>query len=159
MTEANKQIIKKLWNLGETIEMIIRLVPMKQTHCRALIKQMRESGELPPRGRARGKTDREVISAYESGITNKYDLAQMFDLTTAHILYILRHNGYGGRPEHNHKTRRKNTPDELSERTQAIALAIQSGVKTGEICRQYGVTRQYVNLVKKKYLTNKTDNE
>ena len=113
---------------------------------------MRESGELPVRKRASWGKEAEVIEAYLSGITNKYELMDMFDLCDSSIVHILIKNGFGGRPPHDHKKREKIAYNKLSPKTQAIILELKKSTSVAKICRQFKVTRGYVYTVKRKYL-------
>ena len=147
MNEQDKNLIISLWKNGTPTTTIIKLLPYKQVEIKREIAELRQNGVLNGRsGKTRGKTREKVLQAYKDGITNPYELAEMFRLKPSTISSILVGLGLNRtRPKHNYKKTKK------CEKTETILQEIKEGNVLCEIARKHGVSRQYVHKVKKKW--------
>ena len=107
----------------------------------------------------RAELTRELIhTAYNNGETNPYVLAKTYHLSAYTVKDILVGLGLERkRPKKNYKKRNPTNIAKLCEKTQAICADITAGATVKEIMARYGVTRQYVSLLKKKYFKEKTE--
>lgn len=148
MTEQDKNFIVRLWDSGEPMTSIIRLIPYETKVAKSMIAELRQNGTLQGRsGKSWAKTKDKVLKSYNKGICNPYDLAEEHKLTVGTIRTILATSGlHRKKPKHNYK------PYPLSEETLAIVTDIQSGKKFLEIAKAHGTSRQYIYKVNKKYV-------
>lgn len=145
MTESDKILIKRLWESGETIEVIIRMLPYNVKESRDIIAELRSSGYLSKR-KIISISQNRVADAYNKGNTDINALSQMFGYTPFTIEAYLRRAGiHRMRPPHNSKTM------ELCDQTLAIIADLKRGsMSQTEIAKTYGVSRQYVHQLKNK---------
>jgi YesN/AraC family two-component response regulator len=139
MTKVDRNKIISLWNSRATVVEITRLFPHKPWHIRKEIKIMLAEGIIKPRSRKRMLIEK-MREQYDSGNTDIYELAKMFQITPRTASEYLRIKGHKRkRPEHNYKKR------ELNEKALMIISEIEKKERTlSEISRDFGVTRQYV---------------
>lgn len=149
MTEQDKNLIISLWNNGETVSNIIKMLPYDENTARNMIKELRDGNILKDRTKRNAKEC--VKIAVEQGIMNKYQIAEMYgyDITTIENAIIsLRIKRQ--RPHKNYKKRKE---VELSEQTHKIIEDLRAKEQTqGAIAKKYNVSRQYVSWLKKKYV-------
>lgn len=148
MTEQDKNLIVRLWESGEPTTAIVRLLPYDTQRAKSMITELRQNGVLKGRsGKTATKTWEKVLRAYNDGITNPHDLAEMFSLKVGTINTILSNSRLNRtRPKHNYKERGK------CEKTIAIIKEIQSGKPLHEIAKLHGTSKQYVHKIKNKYV-------
>lgn len=148
MTESEIKLVERLWASGKGVGEIARLLPYKEYIAKKEIAQLKQNGVLKGRsGKTATKTLGKVLEAYNDGITNPYDLAEMFGLKVGSVNTILSNSKLDRkRPKHNYKQY------PLCEKTQQIITEIQSGKALHEIAKAHGTSRQYVHKIKNKYV-------
>lgn len=156
MTESERRLIIDLWESRMKAEDIVRMLPCDQKTARRYIKALREEGVLAREKHSRAELTREIIrTAYNNGEHNPYVLAKTYHLSAYTVKDILVKLGLERqRPKRNYKKRNPTNIAKLCEKTQAICADITAGATVKEITEKYGVTRQYVSLLKKKYFKN-----
>lgn len=146
MTDHEKLICFTLWNDGESITSIAKMLPYRIGTAKRLIKGLIDSGYLPPRKKGELVKER-LRQLVESGVTDSYEIASILGLTYQTVFdYKSRMGLHTPRPKKNYR------PTVLSERTQQIIAELENGVSRKEIQAKYGVSRQYVEKVKSKYI-------
>ena len=106
MENIKRQIIL-LWESGETVSKICRLMPRREGTVRRIIKEMQESGELKERGSIAEITKQKVINLYKNGQTNPYEIANAFGLSVNTVNGILsKAKLHRDRPKHNYKPKK-----------------------------------------------------
>lgn len=148
MIEQDINLIIKLWENGESINSIIRLLPYKENVTRKEIAKLRQNGTLKgSSGKTKAKTWEKVLQAYNGGITSPYELSETFGLKVGTINTILSNSHLDrARPKHNYK------PYPLSAKTQLILQDIKQEIDVKDIIIRHNVSRQYVYKIKNKYL-------
>lgn len=146
MTDHEKLICSTLWNDGESITSIAKILPYRIGTAKRLIRGLIASGYLPPRKKGELVKER-LKQLVESGITDSYEIASILGITqqTA-LVYKSQMRLYTARPKKNYR------PTVLSEKTQQLIAELENGVSSKEIRAKYGVSRQYVDKVKSKYI-------
>lgn len=146
MTEQDKNLIVRLWESGEPSSAIVRLLPYDTQTAKSMIAKLRQNGVLKGRsGKTQSKTWEKVLRAYNDGITNPYDIAEMFGLKVGTVNTLLSNSRlHRKRPSYNYKP--------LCDKTNEIITQIKSGKSLSEIAKAYGTSRQYVHIVKNKYV-------
>ena len=143
MKEYEVQMIKRQWDAGVPIKQIARQMPYKMQTSLRYIWRLQREGVIERRVRKRGADL--IASAYHSGITNPYELADMYGYKIGTIYAYLRDAGIRrNRPAKNWKKVEK------SKKTKEIIACLKSGVGVCETARRFGVTKQWVSLVKKR---------
>ena len=146
MTESEIKLVERLWASGKGVGEIARLLPYKEYIAKKEIAQLKKKGVLKGRsGKTATKTWEKVLQAYNDGITNPYEIAELCDCCYGYVNTILS-NAKLGRVKRNYKQRK------VCENTQAIITALKSGKRVREICAEFGVSTQYVYQVKNKYV-------
>lgn len=145
MTESERSAIKRMWDAGVSQEKIIQTMPMSRTAAIKVLKTLRYEGFLPPRKRKRGQVL--VAEAYRSGITNPYELSEKYGYTIKTVAAYLRSEGI-------QRKRGKRSWKEIdpSERTKKIRECLENGASMSEVARMFNVSRQWVFIVKERYL-------
>lgn len=137
--ESEKLLVKRLWNEGESVENIIRLLPYSIGKARRYVRELRESGYLEGSVYRKGKKNIEkYIELYKSGMSVK-EIASMYGLKVGTIYCYLKIN------KNNLRDKRYGH----GEKTKEIINAIKIGKKQCEVVKEYGVSRQYVSALKK----------
>lgn len=156
MTESEKRLIIDLWESRMKVEDIVRMLPCDQKTARGYIKALKDEGVLSAEKHRGKELTREIIkTAYENGERNPYVLARTYHLSPYTVKDILVGLGLERhRPKTNYKKRKPTDIAKLCVKTQDICDEIAKGAKPKEITEKYGVTRQYVSLLKKKYFKN-----
>lgn len=159
MTESERRLIIDLWESRMKIEDIVRMLPCDANTARGYIRALRQEGVLATEKHRRAELTREIIrTAYNNGETNPYNLARTYHLSAYTVKDILVSLGLERqRPKRNYKKRNPTNIAKLCAKTQAICADITAGATVKEIMARYGVTRQYVSLLKKKYFKEKTE--
>ena len=143
MTETDRLQIKRLWENGEPIEHIVRVLPYGQVTARAMVAELRADGTLPPRNRTQMAIAK-VVNAYNSGITDFDELSAMFGFKHGYIRWCLQVAGVK-------RPRPKKYSTTINELAMEIIQEIATGEKTqAQIAAEFGVSRQYVNQLKKR---------
>lgn len=148
MTESEIKLVERLWASGKGVGEIARLLPYKEYIAKREIAELKRNGVLKGRsGKSQANTQARVLQAYKDGITNPYEIAEMFDMDYRYVNNILSNAKLGReRPKRNYKQRK------VCENTQAIITALKSGKRVREICAEFGVSTQYVYQVKNKFV-------
>ena len=144
MTEADKKLIINLWNTGTKIYQIARMLPYNENTALSIIKELRENGTLTPRA-SKAENIETVCEAYRNGEHDVEKLSKMFRKTVGSIRTYLYMGGLK-RPRPKHYKR----PNSKGEKTLAIINELRKGEKNqSKIAEEYGVSRQYVNGLKR----------
>ena len=148
MTEQDRNTIIRLWENGVAARNIERLLPYKPYWVKLMIAKLRQNGTLKgQKSKTQEKTTAKLIEAFKGGITSPYDLAEMFGLTYNSVQQIFSKAKFKrGKPP------KKFKPTKLCAKTNEIIEALKDGTKTNEIIKIHGVSRQYVNKIKNKYV-------
>lgn len=154
ISEYDRKQIVELWEIGLSIERIIRTLPYPYRVAEAKIKELRKDGTLQDRDKRKILTGK-LVNAWESGIKNKYELAEMFEVSPNTVKIYLHDAGVKkGRPPKNYKKMK------CSERTTDIIKDIKSGELTSvEIAKKYAVSRQYIHSMKNKVMKERNNEE
>ncbi len=148
MTKDEIALVMELWNSGKSVGEIARLLPYKEYIAKREISELKKKGVLKGRsGKSRENTQARVLQAFNDGITSPYEIAEMCGVGVGHIRNVLSQAKVKiQRPKRNYKQRK------LCENTQAIITALKSGKTVREICAEFGVSTQYVYLIKGKFV-------
>lgn len=151
MTENEIKLAEQMWENGSTMGEIARVLPYKEYKSLGELRKLKQNGVLKGRsGKTKAKTWGRVVEAYNGGITNPYELAKMFNTTKDTINTILVNSGVRRkRPKHNYK----NTV--MSQKTLLVVEDLKNGMESVDIQKKYGITKQWVSLIKIKYLGGK----
>lgn len=143
MTEREVENIKRQWEIGVPIGQIVRTMPYSQTTALRHIWELQNKGVLLPRKRKRGVDL--VSEAYNRGMTNPHEIAETYGYTIRTVYeYLKRTNPHRERVKHNWKKRGFN------EQTIEILKCLEKGMGVNETARKFGVTKQWVSVVKKR---------
>lgn len=147
MTEADRRQIIALWETQVPIKQIYRMLPYRRCEVVNMVAELRANGTLKPRKKTE-KTAKAIAEAWHAQTKNIYELSEMFGLGVRTIYKYLAATDCtdGVRTAHNHKKR------ELNKKAQEIISAIDEGKSTAEICKTFGVSRQYVHQLKQTIL-------
>jgi DNA (cytosine-5)-methyltransferase 1 len=91
-----------------------------------------------------GKEPRDVVEAYKNGMHNPYEIAETYGYTIATVNNYLKNAKLGRKRECNWKKR------ECDPKTEEILESLANGVSMSETARRFGVTRQWVYIIKKR---------
>lgn len=152
MTEAEKRQVVALWGNGVPIYQIVRMLPYSEKKAEGMLKELRDNGTLPPR-EVKAEMVEKVCNAYRNGEHNPLKLAEMFGKARNTINRYLVIGGIKkGKAPHHWK------PKPKGDKAHAIIEELRKGEKTKyRIAKDYGVTRQYVNELKRG-MNDGTDN-
>ena len=148
MTESEIKLVERLWANGKGVGEIARLLPYKEYIAKREIRELKRNGVLKGKsGKSQANTQARVLQAYNDGITNPYEIAELCGVGVGYIRNVLSQATVKiQRPKRNYKQRK------LCENTQAIIDRLKSGKKVREICDDFGVSTQYVYQVKNKFV-------
>lgn len=154
MTESEKALIVRLWENGQTMEKIIRMLPCSNGKARAYILELQQNGTIKGRsGKTREKTLERVLQAYNGGISNPYEISQELNLAFSTVSIALHELGIRRkRPPHNYKKRKKFAICDLTERVKKVLCELAEGKGVRETARNNGISAQRVSTIKKEYL-------
>lgn len=144
MTESERKQVITLWDNRVPIYQIIRMLPYPEKKATQMLKEMRTDGTLKPRDDKPTMIDK-VCNAYRNGEHNPYKLAEMFGKTHKTINQYLAMGGIKkGKAEHHWQ------PKPKGDKANVIIEELRKGEKTQyRIAKEYGVSRQYVNELKR----------
>lgn len=138
MTDAEKKQIKELWQGGMPITQIRQTIAVDARTFNAAIREMKANGDFDE---PRKRTEDKIIEAYQSGIHNPYELAEMYGVSYGYVNLVF----------HRHKIARPKKNWKHSDRTNAIVEDLKEGILThAEIAKKHGTTRQWVHQLAKK---------
>lgn len=159
MTESERRLIIDLWESRMRIDEIVKMLPCDEKTARGYIKALKDEGVLAAEKHRSKELTRQVIkTAYDNGEHNPYELARTYHLSANTVKTILVSLGLERqRPKRNYKKRNPTDIGRLCVKTQEICAEIANGATAKELTAKYGVTRQYVSLLKKKYFKEKTE--
>ena len=145
MNEHDISVIINLWESGTSITNIIRMLPYDKNEVRQTISELRQKGVLEGRtARSSIKTREKVLSVYNKGITNPYEIADMLGLSHHTVKdHLVKAKLSRTRPKRNYKT---------CDKTQLIKQDLESGIKAREIAKKHGVSTQWVHQIRNKYI-------
>lgn len=148
MIESEIKLVERLWASGKTIGEIARLLPYKEYIAKREIAELKKKGVLQGKsGKSVENTKARVLQAYHDGITNPYEIAEMFEMDFHYVNTILGSAKLGRvRPKQNYKQRK------VCENTQTIVEALRNGKTVRQISTEFGVSTQYVYQVKDKFV-------
>ena len=149
ITEMDIKLIKQYWNSRLTIDQIAQMLPYPVYIAKSMIKSLKRDGTLPKRSLQQMTRDK-VVDAYNSGIRDVAEIADIFHLEPSTVRVYLCDAGIK-----RHKNRKTYAH---CERTEEILAAIRNreGNLT-ELAKRFGVSRQYVHQIKKRLKENEND--
>ncbi len=151
MKENDREFIIKMWESGEPISQIIRMLPYPAEIARQYIVDMRKAGVLLLERRSNRAGGWRIINMYKEGITNPYEIAEKLNYSMHTVNDVLSKAKLNRkRPKHNYKKTRIKTYGELSDNTQRIIDLLQEGKDCLEVANIVGCSRQNVFQVKKR---------
>jgi DNA-binding NarL/FixJ family response regulator len=112
-------------------------------------------------GKTQEKTQAKVLEVYNGGKTNPYEIAEILGMNAGSVKQIIaKLKAVGkiknnGRPNHNYKKRKTTDFDKLCDKTREIICDLEKGLSGVAIAQKYGVSRQWVNAIKKNQEKNK----
>lgn len=137
-----KEIIR-LWDAMLPMEQIYQMLPCKLADAKRYVAKLREDGTLNPRNR-KERSMRLVKEAYNSGISNLDELAEMFSFTKGTIRQYLNMQGV-------HRDRPKTYCSSVGDRSKEIMQHIQEAkLSLPQISKKFCVSRQYIHQLKKR---------
>ena len=140
MTDSEKKQIKELWQGGMPITQIRQTIAVDARTFNAAIRKMKANGDFDePRKRTQDK----IIEAYQSGIHNPYELAEMNGVSRNYVNFVF----------HWHCIKRQRNAQNWKhcDRTDAIVEDLKEGILThAEIAKTHGTSRQWVHQLAKK---------
>ena len=140
MTESDRVQIKRLWDAGLPERQIVQMLPYNGTTARKMIAEMKSDGSLQKR---HGIMRNNVIETYKRGVKSPYKIAEMYGLTYYTVTTYLSNAGlHRQREPRNYKK---------NDRTLEIIEMLKAGKSQAEIARQFGVSRQWVSVAKKRW--------
>ena len=145
MTDFEIASIKRQWDAGVPIKQIVRTMPYPQKTALQHIWEMQRDGVLPKRERKRGCDL--VVATYQSGMHNPYEIAETYGYKYSTVETWLK-NAKLGRVRCDNGKNWKRT--ECSEKTEEIIKCLESGMGMSEIAKEFGVSRQWVYIIKKR---------
>ena len=160
MTEREKNLVVTLWQSGEPIEKIIRLLPYPIGISRRYIRELREQGVLTKSNRNKITAKEKIIEIYNNGTINPYDIAEISGYSFYTVRYVLSHAGLCRvRPVHNYKTTSPMPYERICDNSKQIVDLLERGMGCAEIAKIVGCTRQNVFILKKKFYPEKVRKE
>ena len=151
MLESDKELIKTLWESGQTISQIVQMLPYEEKVCNKMIITLKKQGVLSKANKNSKKE--KIVNAYNSGITNPYTLSEMYGVPKYTIDNIFSACGIKRqRPKKNYKERAKTSIDSLSEKTQNIIEALNDNIPAKKIAEMYDVRLQWIYSVKRVHI-------
>lgn len=98
------------------------------------------------------KTERTIKELYESGITNPYEIAKLTGYQLSSVRTSLTKTVKRPRPKHNYKKTR--LAPESKAKIESIIKDLKQGMAQVEIAKKHNCSRQYVHIIKNKYMEN-----
>lgn len=122
------------------MEQIYQMLPCKIADAKRYVANLRKDGTLKPRCKKEHSMSM-VANAYNNGITNVDELAEMFNFTKGTIIEYLNKQGI-------HRERPTSYITVTSERTSQIIKDIKEAKYTQtQLAKKYGVSRQYIHYL------------
>lgn len=150
MTEFEIASIKRQWDAGVPICQIIKTMPYKKRTAEYKIGKLRADGTLPEREKRNGR--KLVVEAYNSGIKNPYEIADIYGYAPRSVQIWLADAKLGReRPSRNWKK------IDNSEKTKKIIACLENGARVNETARQFGVSKQWVSQIKQRIEKERAD--
>ena len=145
MTDLERNEIKGKWDAGVSVQQIVRTMPYKRSTALRYLWEMQREGFLAKRERKRGRDF--VVEAYNNGMHNPYEIAELFGYTHKTVTTYLTYAKLNRPRRENGKLWVKR---DCLDRTKEIIKCLESGVGVSETARRFGVTRQWVSVIKKR---------
>jgi transposase len=125
------------------IDQIYQILPCKLAVAKRYVATLREDGTLKPRNK-KEHSMRLVTEAYNSGITDIDELAEMYSLKRGTAIVYLNKMGVC-------RPRPTTYNSHFNKKAEAIIEKLQqSNLSHAEIAKQFSVSRQYVHQLKKR---------
>ena len=160
MNNKDKELIITLWQSGEPIEKIIRLLPYPIGTSRRYIRELREQGVLTKGNRNKRTAKEKIMEIYNSRTINPYEIAEISGYSFSTVRFVLSHAGLGReRPIHNYKATPSMPYERICENSKQIVDLLERGMGCAEIAKIVGCTRQNVFILKKKFYPEKVGKE
>lgn len=140
MTDTEKAKIISQWESGMTLAQIRQVTAVTPQEFDLAVREMKRNGEFPTRRKPVGD---KIIEAYKRGERNPYIIAEQYGVKPRTIYtYLCRRKLSLGKKTKNFVNH---------DRTEAIIEDLRDGeLNQAEIANKHGVSRQYVNKVKKR---------
>lgn len=156
MTENEKQLVIKWWNSGETISSIAKMLPYREHTALKEIRALKKDGTLKGHsGKTQETVLKKMVDIYLNETKDKREIAKIIGLDVRTVQRYLRKapikiersprivlNGYN-----------------KSEKTKNIIKQLQDGKKQNYIAEEFGVSKQYVSIVKHKFVAKKGEHD
>jgi DNA-binding CsgD family transcriptional regulator len=154
MSESEIKLVKELWESGNTIRQIARLLPYKEYIAIKKIQELRRNGGLSEKGgRTYENTKAKILQLYNDGIKNCEQIGKILCLSKDYVRNILVAEKLNRkRPQHNYNKRKPVDISTLCDKTQKIVQELNNGKPIKDIAKSQNVSRQYVSALKNKYL-------
>lgn len=98
------------------------------------------------------KTERRIKELYDTGITNPYEIAEILGYKPSSVQSSLVRIIKRSRPKHNYK-KTKLAP-ESKAKIESIIKELQDGIAPIIVAKNHKCSRQYVHIIKNKYMEN-----
>lgn len=146
MTEREKAKILELWHGGMPLARIRQIVYLPTREFRTAIKELKQSGAMMKIKRV--SREDKIIASYERGERNPYKIAEDCGVSLRTVQYYLSANklplGKNGR--------KCGMNFKHCEKTERIFADFERGeLKQIEIARKYGVSKEYISKMRKKW--------
>jgi hypothetical protein len=125
------------------MEQIYQMLPCKLQDAKRYVANLREDGTLKPRHR-KERSMRLVKEAYDSGITDLDELAEMFSFTRGTVIQYLNMQGIS-------RPRPTTYSSTVGEKTIEIMQHLREAkISQTQLAKKYGVSRQYIHTLSNK---------
>jgi hypothetical protein len=143
MDRALKKEIIRLWDAMLPMEQIYQMLPCKLQDAKRYVANLREDGTLKPRHR-KERSMRLVKEAYDSGITDVDELAEMFSFTRGTVIQYLNMQGIS-------RPRPTTYSSTVGDKTIEIMQHLREAkISQTQLAKKYGVSRQYIHTLSNK---------
>ena len=137
MDKALEKQIIRLWEAMLPMEQIYQMLPCRLADAKRYVATLREDGVLKPRHK-KERSMRLVAEAYNSGVTDIDELADMFNFKRKTVIEYLN-------KMHISRPRPTKYSTTVGEKTSNIMQDIREANSShSQIAKKYGVSRQYI---------------
>lgn len=147
-SESERNMVVTMWNNGQPVSAIARLLPYSIPVVRREVRLMVERGEITKiKNRVSNATTASILIAYDQGVKDPREIANLVGCAynTAKVILTMNHKSIPRKSKY-----KKHTVEDLSPKTQDVIRDILYGKKAKEITGKHGVSRQYVSELKGK---------
>lgn len=139
MTEKEKRQIIDLWESGVTLEQIYQMLPYKRYHSLLMVQELRADGTLKDRNLMQTSIQK-VVDVWRTQTKDIREISDILGFTEKTVNKYLEYSGVRNR---------KHSIKKCSAKTREIQNDLREGKSMVEIARDFGVSRQYVHILKK----------